>query len=731
MDRGPTIFRPIAFVLAAILLAGAILSCGSDPEPGPTPHVQATIDAAVKAATPTEAPKIKPTATVAATITASQSALASEGSTGPVFWELDSASTGRDFAALLTSDETTCLETRLGEDYQIFLDAPLTGGAGDLLTGDDGALAPLESCLSGNRLAAARVSMLSIAAGGFSVETQQCMAELLETDPVLAQALAQPGDVAAGPPALRLISCLTSQEAARLTPAGEGPAPNPDEISCLLGELEGTPNGERIITVLSGADATGEGLTMEESAALGEAAKACDIETVFGFPAPEGAESQGLPPDGLSPVELGDPQQFFAELSPRERSCLGDKGMGPRELGMLSNPPPGGSPETTTTIVNCLRDDTVLRLFLTQLVGQVEPFNVETAACIRKGFVPLDLRALLAPSVAGQAPANSLALSMAALAVSVSCLSNAEWETYAPRLGMAPGDRAGFVCMLEALGGPAALVAAMQSASLGEAPAEFIRASQVCGLEDSGPSDQGGAGQSREGQRVIIDPGPGTTHIDPYLWGLLHREAEGLPVPDRVTVSIGSYTEFDIKPSLEEFIESLGGEQVSPHTWSLPTGQVFAVLQRPDVFEVEVEPEPVSAEPSISTRPYDALRMVVAAFDNGVPAESAAQYAMIIKDDSVVVGMNAPDAGTISSIRAWLNTKNVYVVPTSEDSGVAPNHLAVLLPVRYIKELGDAFPEVHLSSATHRGQGLTLSRAYWPQETRDLEDGIVAQYLPD
>ncbi|MDE2841914.1 MAG: hypothetical protein OXN21_00890, partial [Chloroflexota bacterium] len=413
MDLGSTILRPIAFVSAAILLAGATLSCRSESDPDPTSHVQATIDAAVEAATPTEAPKTEPTATVAATITASQPAPASEGSKGPVFRELDSASTGRDFAALLTSDET----------------------------------------------------------------------------------------------------------------------------ACLIGELEGTPSGERIFALLSGTDATREGLTVEES----EAVRACDIETEFGFPKPEGAESQGLRPDGLSPVELGDPQQFFAELSARERTCLGDNGIGPGELGALSNPPSGGSPETTTSIVNCLQDDTVLRLFLTQLVGQVEPFEVETAACIREGFVPLDLRALLAPSVAGQAPANSLALSMAALGVSVTCLSDAEWEIYAPRLGMAPGDRAGFVCLLEALGGPAELVAAMQSASLGETPAKFIRASQVCGLEDSGPSDQEGAGQSGQGQRVLIDPGPGTTHIDPYLWGLLQRQAEGLPVPDRVTVSIGSY----------------------------------------------------------------------------------------------------------------------------------------------------------------------------------------------
>ncbi|MYC36167.1 MAG: hypothetical protein F4X66_04550 [Chloroflexi bacterium] len=448
-------------------------------------------------------------------------------------------------------------------------------------------------------------------------------------------------------------------------------------------------------------------------------------------PTPEGVESRGLPPDELRPVKLDDPQQFFAELSPRELSCLGDNGIGTGELAALSDPPPGVSPEVTVAVVNCLQDVTVLRLFLTKLVGQMEPFEAETSACIRDGFVPLDLRALLAPPVAGQAPANSLTLSMAALAVSVACFSDAEWETYAPRLGMASGDRAGFACLLEALGGPAESVAAMQSAILGETPAEFIRASQTCRLENSGPTDWRSAGQSGESQRVIIDPGPGTTYLEPYLWGLLQRQAEGLSVPDKITVFIGSYTEFDIIPSLEEFIESLGGERVAPHIWDLPTRQILAVVQRPDVVEVETEPAFVSEEPFINTRPYDSLRMVVAAFAYGIPAESAAQYAMFAWDDSVVVGMNAPDASTISSIRDWLQEKDVYALPASEDSGVAPNHLAVLLPVRYIKELGDAFPEVYLSSATHRGQGLTLSRAYWPQESRDLEDGIVAQYLPD
>ena len=484
----------IVWIVTVGLSMSVILGCDGEQEPGPTADIRATTDATVTAETPTNVSTVEPTAAPAPTValTPDTPTPVPARSTNPIFPGLDSSSTGEDLIALLSADEAACLEARMGDSYQGFLGTPLMGDARDLLTGNSNASSPVESCLVGERLAAARVSMLSIAAGGFSVETRECIAELLETDPALAQALTQPGDVAGGHSALRLLSCLTPAEAANLTPPGEGPAPNPDEIRCLMDELAGTPAGERIIAVLSGTDPTGtdptgKGLTMEESAALGVAVESCGIETEFGFPPPGDTENQGLPPDDLSPVELDDPQQFFDELSAGERSCLGDNGIGLRELGMLSDPPPGGSPETTAAIVNCLQDDTVLRLFLTQLVGQVEPFDAVTAACIQEGFVSLDLRALLAPAVAGQAPANSLALSMAALSVSVACLSDAEWETYAPRLGMAPGDRAGFVCLLEELGGPAELVAAMQDASLGETPTEFVRASQVCGLESPPP----------------------------------------------------------------------------------------------------------------------------------------------------------------------------------------------------------------------------------------------------
>ncbi len=141
---------------------------------------------------------------------------------------------------------------------------------------------------------------------------------------------------------------------------------------------------------------------------------------------------------------------------------------------------PGGSPQTTATIINCLQDETILRLFLTSLVGLTEPFSPVTSMCIEEGLVLLDLRQLLAPAETRDAPVNSLALGMVALNVSVVCMDDDEWDIYASRLGMQPRDREGAACLFEELGGPAKVVEAMQEASLGEVPEELAEAFETC-----------------------------------------------------------------------------------------------------------------------------------------------------------------------------------------------------------------------------------------------------------
>lgn len=149
---------------------------------------------------------------------------------------------------------------------------------------------------------AAQVAMLEEAAGGLSGESRACLMELFEEDPSLFESMTA-SEGLSGPSMLGLLACLTEEEAAALTPPGEGPPPDVAGFACLTEELEGAPERDRILAVLSGADPSGEGLTLEESAVLGEAVEACGLDTGFGFPG--GGEGNPLADTEWRLVALG------------------------------------------------------------------------------------------------------------------------------------------------------------------------------------------------------------------------------------------------------------------------------------------------------------------------------------------------------------------------------------------------------------------------------------------
>lgn len=152
----------------------------------------------------------------------------------------------------------------------------------------------------------AAISELSAVVGGLSDASRDCIVAAASADPSVADALAAPDGPAGGPAMLSVIGCLTPQESAALTPPGEGPPPDPADIACLMEALSGEPSGERILDVLTGADMSGEGLTLEQSAVLGEAVALCGIETGFGFGDP--ADADGALPavgGGWGPCTVG------------------------------------------------------------------------------------------------------------------------------------------------------------------------------------------------------------------------------------------------------------------------------------------------------------------------------------------------------------------------------------------------------------------------------------------
>ena len=192
---------------------------------------------------------------------------------------------------------------------------------------------------------------------------------------------------------------------------------------------------------------------------------------------PEPASGSGA----ILPLNLEDPQEFLSALSPAEQSCLPEN----VDLQRLMAPEGGPdlvSPEEAAEFLQCLEHETLLRLFLTGLTGQTGPLSGETSACVRSGFADFDLRAIMLATASGSGEEAAMIGSMAGFLVTLSCLNEEEWQVAGSSLGFGPDDREGLQCVMDELGGPKGVAAALQHDDAGP-PMAFFSAAAACGVQ--------------------------------------------------------------------------------------------------------------------------------------------------------------------------------------------------------------------------------------------------------
>ena len=187
---------------------------------------------------------------------------------------------------------------------------------------------------------------------------------------------------------------------------------------------------------------------------------------------------------------MKDPDAFMSELSGAEQACVSDYS-DPRRLMALMSAPELASSEETAKLIQCLGDETLLRLFLTGLIGQTGPLTEETSKCVRSGFADFDVRAVRPAGVVVSAMVGDIA----AFLLTLSCLNEEEWQAVGPSLEMGPDDRESLQCLIKELGGSEGIAAALQPDD-GGPPTDYIRAKIACGLQSSGDDDSntGGVG---------------------------------------------------------------------------------------------------------------------------------------------------------------------------------------------------------------------------------------------
>ena len=188
----------------------------------------------------------------------------------------------------------------------------------------------------------------------------------------------------------------------------------------------------------------------------------------------------------LAPLQALDTSALLSELSDTELACIGDN---PEKVARSLAGPGSASREEQAEFIGCLEDETVARIFLAGFVPGPEPLSQETSDCVRAAFEVIDPRAVMTAGIEGD-PGRAMAGSMAAMTVTIACLSDDEWEATGPQVGMGPDEREGMRCLLDQLGGPGEMAEAMTAAGEGDFT-DLSGAAEDCGL-DMGPDTRPG-----------------------------------------------------------------------------------------------------------------------------------------------------------------------------------------------------------------------------------------------
>ena len=208
-----------------------------------------------------------------------------------------------------------------------------------------------------------------------------------------------------------------------------------------------------------------------------EGPTAAPRETPASSPTPE-PTAPSIPRGVLAPLRLQDPQALLSELSDTELGCIGDD---PDSLARAFTGPGAGPRDEQERLIGCLEEETIAQLFLAGFVPGPEPLSLETSTCLRSGFEVMDPRRAMTAGIEGD-PERAMAASMTALFVTMACLNDEEWEVAAPKAGVRPNERAGWQCLMEALGGPGQMAEAIMAAQEGDAT-RLSGAGTECGLE--------------------------------------------------------------------------------------------------------------------------------------------------------------------------------------------------------------------------------------------------------
>ena len=194
----------------------------------------------------------------------------------------------------------------------------------------------------------------------------------------------------------------------------------------------------------------------------------------------------------ITTLSRDDQEAFLSAISGEERDCL-TRRFDAQRLMVLTGTPEFASPGEIEDFIQCLGDETILRVLVTESISDIGRLSQGSSACIRDGLSAVDLRSSFAlwltPTETWGVDERFMG-GLAAIYISNSCLNEEEFQDAALTLSITVEEREEMQCVLERVGGPEGMAGLERQAS-GLDPV-FMGAMLQCKVRGpaAGPSPQ-------------------------------------------------------------------------------------------------------------------------------------------------------------------------------------------------------------------------------------------------
>ena len=226
-------------------------------------------------------------------------------------------------------------------------------------------------------------------------------------------------------------------------------------------------------------------------------------------------------PRAITPLLTDDFKNVLPELSDSELACMA----GTADTERLSRIFAGRddpAPEEWNVILDCLHDETQLRMLVGAFVEDPWPLSAEASECMRTAFQGVNLRLVMVAATQGDGLDYAL---LSGVFATVACLNYENWDIASKVFDLDPSERQVTVCLMGAMGRTRGLIAALEAKDDGGSLTQLAQETG-CEMEKDGES-----GAAPVISRGTPEPGPDPATPEPENGPVVTTVILVAPVP--------------------------------------------------------------------------------------------------------------------------------------------------------------------------------------------------------